>query len=433
MNKVTLVIPVFNRPQYLKQCFDTLLKCDMPDGLNIILINDASTDQETIQLFNELTIADMPIIKLTNQTNKGINYVLLFGFNFAFDTLHSQVVINLDSDAIVKSDFFTRLLGLQSKFTHNICTGFNCNGHPLIKEYEGFSEKRSIGGINMCFDKEVYEKYIKPSLLKPGNWDYNSCMATIADNKPSICLVPSAVQHIGHKSTLGHDGVDVADDFKSLALPDVTLIGIDWKNKAGIVRAGNISTSNIEFGGVKIITDIVIDGHDKYSEWCIKDMYKFIDTSHMLIIHADGFVLNWKSWDKDWLQYDYIGATWWYKDNMNVGNGGFSLRSKRLMEYVANIAIVMHPEDDVICRHLRPQLEAAGFKFAPEEVANKFAIEAYNSPDNKYKGQFGFHGKSVDFSTSNLDFDPVPKPKSIQNNYRHNIPNQFNWQKNHGR
>jgi hypothetical protein len=38
-----------------------------------------------------------------------------------------------------------------------------------------------------------------------------------------------------------------------------------------------------------------------------------------------------------------------------------------------------------------------GIKFAPTDVADRFAIEAYNvpAPDNAYSGQFGFHGYHV--------------------------------------
>jgi hypothetical protein len=112
--------------------------------------------------------------------------------------------------------------------------------------------------------------------------------------------------------------------------------------------------------------------------------------------------MNWAAWNPQWLQYDYIGAPWWYIDGMNVGNGGFSLRSKKLHFIVGNDRNITkrHPEDDVICRQYRKHLEGYGLTWAPEEVAREFSIEAYKQSDRQYKGQFGFHGNLVKFHES---------------------------------
>lgn len=158
-------------------------------------------------------------------------------------------------------------------------------------------------------------------------------------------------------------------------------------------------------------------GREGYSEFCIKNMAEHVDTDHVLIIHPDGYILNPSAWSNDFLQYDYIGATWWYKDNKNVGNGGFSLRSKKLLDILANLDLDRyHPEDDIICRGIRPYLDEQGIKFAPEEVANRFSIEAYGVQDNRYNGAFGFHGKHVDFTGSGLPHIPsFPIQRPISN------------------
>ena len=58
-----------------------------------------------------------------------------------------------------------------------------------------------------------------------------------------------------------------------------------------------------------------------YSEFVIRELHKYVDTSHCLLVQWDGYVLNPKSWLPQFLDYDYIGAPW----NGNVvGNGGFS-------------------------------------------------------------------------------------------------------------
>lgn len=200
-----------------------------------------------------------------------------------------------------------------------------------------------------------------------------------------------------------------------LQLPSVTLFGIDQHDPIGIAKAAEISQIGVDFGAVNIITKHdYFRGREGYSKFCINDMSAHIHTPHVLIIHADGYVLNPNAWSDDFLQYDYIGATWWYKDNMNVGNGGFSLRSKKLLDILEGLDLNRyHPEDDVICRGIRKYLETNhGIKFATEEVANRFSIEAYGVEDKRYNGAFGFHGKHVDFSMSNLPH----KPKFTVNN-----------------
>lgn len=191
-------------------------------------------------------------------------------------------------------------------------------------------------------------------------------------------------------------------------LPDVTLFGIDAHNRSGIIRAANICMQYIKFGAVKIITERLFPGNSlqegrmNYSRFMIKELNKYFETSHVLIIHADGFIQNAEAWNDEWLLLDYIGATWGYKDNKNVGNGGFSLRSKRLCDICAtdNFISEVHPEDHHIGRTYREYLESNySIKYASEEQANIFSIEAYGAnafPDgNIYSQQFGFHGPHV--------------------------------------
>jgi len=96
--------------------------------------------------------------------------------------------------------------------------------------------------------------------------------------------------------------------------------------------------------------------------------------------------LNADSWNDEWLEYDYIGAVW---HDGAVGNGGFSLRSKRLLEALRDerFTAPFFPEDEKICRDWKPLLEKDyGIKIAPPEIAADFSIEG-----GRYTNQFGFH------------------------------------------
>lgn len=188
-------------------------------------------------------------------------------------------------------------------------------------------------------------------------------------------------------------------------ITDTTLVCIDCKQYGHALTAIKKSIEQCEFDRVVFITDRKFDvdpeietviipkinSKEEYSEFVIKELYKYIDTTYMVVCQADGYVLNGNAWNEDWKQYDYIGAAWLETDGRNCGNGGFSLRTTRLMKLIATDSIIdcYHPEDSIICRLYRPYLEKEnGIKFAPDEVCDAFSFELRepNQPT------FGFHG-----------------------------------------
>lgn len=396
--KIGLLITTFNRPSYLKRCLESLERADLSKIHEICNWDDASTNSETKRLINDYEASHGLLALMGNENNCGIKVSLQRGYEYLW-SMHCDIVINLDSDALVRNDFVERLI--ENYIPNTLLTGFHSTTkgidgkerHVIIEETENFYIKQSVGGINFCIDKSAYENFVKPALEIPiGNWDY---MASQKAGKV-YCLKESVIEHIGFESTLGHhDNPDVADNFKQLYIP-VTLIGVD-NNLERLQKAADICTNDIKFADVQLLNE-PITSKEEYSRFCIKELYKYVKTSHLLICQYDGYVNNWKAWDNSWIEYDYIGAPWHYQDGMAVGNGGFSLRSRRLMEIVATDQNIhfLHPEDHHICRTYRPYLENTyGIKFAPIEVAEKFSFEGYMQPHKQLADQFGKHGNRV--------------------------------------
>lgn len=187
-------------------------------------------------------------------------------------------------------------------------------------------------------------------------------------------------------------------------LKHVTLICVDCFNYGSAISAIQKSMEQCNFAAVKFLTDrdIQVPGIEtvriptitsklEYSKFMINKLDEYVNTTFCLVIQHDGYVLDGSAWDDDFMKYDYIGASWLYTDGRNVGNGGFSLRSKNLLTALANDAHIQcnNNEDDVICREYRGHLERRHFiTFAPEEVADRFAFEL-REPAQK---TFGFHG-----------------------------------------
>lgn len=127
-----------------------------------------------------------------------------------------------------------------------------------------------------------------------------------------------------------------------------------------------------------------------YSHFILERLINHIATDHCLIVQWDGHIIDPARWRAEFLHYDYIGASWpQFNDGDNVGNGGFSLRSRRLMELCRQPKFrAHHPEDVAVCRTNRALLQSQGMRFAPAAVAETFASERAGDPAQS----FGYHG-----------------------------------------
>lgn len=139
-------------------------------------------------------------------------------------------------------------------------------------------------------------------------------------------------------------------------------------------------------------------GIGQYSKLVGGNLTDHINTQFVLIAQHDGFVLNTANWRPEFLDYDYIGAPWSLeatkRPECRVGNGGFSLRSKRLLDTCQkHHGGTTDNEDWHICVISKPLFEKHGNVFAPIELATWFSIES-NIPefDGDIKKRFGFHG-----------------------------------------
>ncbi len=129
------------------------------------------------------------------------------------------------------------------------------------------------------------------------------------------------------------------------------------------------------------------------------EAFKPLATSHVLFMEWDAGLFDASMWDDGFLAYDYIGAPWWDLDNRgrrdekrNVGNGGFSLRSMKLCEAIADNPQWCGFSDWPLCRDSRPHFEGLGFKWAPIALADAFAIEDWQRPGPPDQTQhFGYH------------------------------------------
>jgi len=216
---------------------------------------------------------------------------------------------------------------------------------------------------------------------------------------------------------------------KMLSLRNVTLILISSVQIEDAIRSIEKSCEKITF------FDVILVSHEKpknlmewvsyeycdritdikeYSRYVIYDLHKHIKSDYCLLIQPDGYVVRPEKWNDDFLKWDYIGAPWPlsesayidpFGNHIRVGNGGFSLRSKKLLnvpnetdivfevnegEFYKHMNAGCYNEDGNICVHNRHVFEKHGCEFAPVDLAAQFSQES-DCPEIIGVSAFGFH------------------------------------------
>lgn len=189
----------------------------------------------------------------------------------------------------------------------------------------------------------------------------------------------------------------------AIAIPDTTLCCIDCSayelaaralrrslDECRFENAVFLTDRDMEVAGVEVRRIPSITNVTDYSQFVLRELRRHVPTKFVLLIQWDGYILDGTAWRPEFQDYDYIGARWPHVPGTDVGNGGFSLRSSRLLEACADDRFVIgHPEDAAICIVNRQLLEGErGIRFAPPALADMFSFERYRGPGP----HFGFHG-----------------------------------------
>ena len=152
----------------------------------------------------------------------------------------------------------------------------------------------------------------------------------------------------------------------------------------------------------KTIFNTQIDNLLDYNKHMVEELDQLIDTDFVLIVQSDGFIINPNLWEDRFLDFDYIGAPWpWYNV---VGNGGFSLRSKKFLTTSSKLRYIKDhpeyefcPEDAFLClpTYCRAHFIRHGCRFADILTGLRFSFEHPMPihPNHRINNSFGFHGK----------------------------------------
>jgi len=155
----SICIAVYNRPDYLKKCVESVLKNSV-DPFEIIIVDDCSPDVGVGEYLNGLKDPRIKIFK--NEKNMGVSAT----FNRAFDLAQYDCIIHLESDCVIINHGWNRIFELYfDKYPEIGMIGPHMSGRSDYIIRDGYKEVQWILGGCWALRKETYKNV--------GGWDEN--------------------------------------------------------------------------------------------------------------------------------------------------------------------------------------------------------------------------------------------------------------------
>ncbi len=213
-----LSMTTYNRPEYLKQTLDSLLKCNFPLDTHLVISDDHSTDPDTINMLNSIHSTnnlDIQILRRPHTLRCDRNMVETM--KYCFSKTDDKYLITIDSDVIFNKEWMNKLLQGYCSIPINIpiagVTAFNVTEtHPILNPNfnDLLFEKVNIGGFCAMINRDLLLDN-----LRVDQWDWAYVDKAQSKGYRFFSLNKSYVQHIGqHGKSVGGNGYyDRALDF----------------------------------------------------------------------------------------------------------------------------------------------------------------------------------------------------------------------------
>ena len=131
MEKVTVIIPVYNSEKYIRKCVESVIN-QTCKNIKILLINDGSTDKskEILEKYRN----EYKNIEVINQNNKGVAETR----NEAIMKVNTKYLMFIDNDDFIDSNYIETYINSAEENNYDIVMGgyrrVNCKGKIMFKE-----------------------------------------------------------------------------------------------------------------------------------------------------------------------------------------------------------------------------------------------------------------------------------------------------------
>lgn len=169
--KISVIIPVYNVAQYLRQCLDSVINQTYTD-LQIILVDDGSTD-ESGAICDQYAAKDSRV-EVYHRENKNVGAVLNFGLSVA----KGEYIAQVDSDDALHPRMYEILYNEAQKYNADMtCCKWSFNENEVLeldvsnpsvtqfdfsKEFGKFYWKVHVYRWNKLYKKELFNDLTYP-------------------------------------------------------------------------------------------------------------------------------------------------------------------------------------------------------------------------------------------------------------------------------
>ncbi|QBA63888.1 glycosyltransferase [Muriicola soli] len=218
MNKVTVVIPMYNVASYLKNCVNSVLdQNDLEDCVEVLMINDGSPDNSE-QVAVDLA-KNHPMITVISQKNKGLGgarntgieqakgkYVIFLDADDKLmpNTL-SSLISKMDNYSLDVLEFGARSIDEQGVILNTMATNSQGNIYPGIEYYQKIQYLGSA--CNKVYSKEFLMKHNLFFLehIYGEDFEFNTRVLYYAKRVLAVDIIGSEFLHSSNSITRNSD------------------------------------------------------------------------------------------------------------------------------------------------------------------------------------------------------------------------------------
>ncbi len=165
--KISIIIPIYNAEKNIKKCIESII-CQTYDNIEIICINDGSTDKST-QIIENYQHKDTRIT-LINKENSGVSDTR----NTGIKKSSGKYIMFIDADDYISKDYIEKMYEVIQKYNCDLLI----SGYTEVRDGKNKNKK-----FSKCREKELnitYPQYLEDYLLT--NF-FNSCWKQLINKK----------------------------------------------------------------------------------------------------------------------------------------------------------------------------------------------------------------------------------------------------------